>query len=119
MKNKRREFLKQTALTSVAMAGSGMLKGFAAASDNLIFSNVNNASMENKEFDEQNLSVIGLYGPWAASLTENKLPSFSFRNESFTNIQQLVEYTAPKLSSWACEYADRLQRHIKTMNNKS
>jgi len=88
MKNKRREFLKQTALTGVAMAGSGMLKGFAAASDNLIFSNLNNASMENKEFDEQNLSVIGLYGPWAASLTENKLPSFSFRNETFTNIHE-------------------------------
>jgi dienelactone hydrolase len=88
MKNRRREFLKQTTLTGIAMAGSGMMKGFAAASNDHTFSNSNNTSMENKEFDEQDLSVIGLYGPWAASLTENKLPSLSFRNANFTDIHE-------------------------------
>ena len=87
MKNKRREFLKQTALTSIGMAGSGILKGFAAGYDNHIFSNSNIASVENKKFGEQNLSVIGLYGPWAASLNENKLPSYSFRRKEFSNIE--------------------------------
>ncbi|CAF3675206.1 unnamed protein product [Rotaria socialis] len=33
----------------------------------------------------------------------------------FKNINQLIESTAPKLSSWSCEYADRLQRRISKM----
>jgi dienelactone hydrolase len=31
--------------------------------------------------------MIGLYGKWATSLTENKLPSMSFRNEEWTDIK--------------------------------
>ena len=53
MKNKRREFLKQTAFTSLGIAGSGILKGFAA--DNHIFANSNIASVENKKFNDQKL----------------------------------------------------------------
>jgi hypothetical protein len=37
----------------------------------------------------------------------------------FTNIDQLIETTAPKISAWACEYAERLQRHIRAMKIKS
>ena len=36
--------------------------------------------------DDSNLSVIGLYGAWAASLTGNKLPSLSFRRNEWNNI---------------------------------
>jgi len=32
--------------------------------------------------------MIGHYGKWAASLTENKLPSFSFRKNEFTDIEK-------------------------------
>jgi hypothetical protein len=39
--------------------------------------------------------------------------------EVFEDLDQLVESTAPKLSSWACEYAERLQRHIRTMETRS
>src|SRR6266508_4189667 len=85
MKNKRREFLKQTALTGLAAAG-GMLKGFAAGiNEQDIFSNSN---MEYQNFDDQHLSVIGLYGDWAAGLNENKLPSFSFRRDEWKNIDK-------------------------------
>ena len=45
-----------------------------------------NPEMVNHFTDDQ-LSVIGLYGPWAASLTENKLPSFSFRNPEWTDLE--------------------------------
>src|SRR5439155_2308673 len=48
-----------------------------------IFSNSN---MEHKSFDDPHLSVIGLYGDWAAGLNENKLPSFSFRRNGWKNI---------------------------------
>ncbi len=83
MKNKRREFLKQTALTGLAAAG-GILKGFAAGiNEQDIFSNTN---MEYKNFDDQHLSIIGLYGDWAAGLSENRLPSFSFRRDEWKDI---------------------------------
>jgi dienelactone hydrolase len=84
MKNKRRQFLKQTALTSIGLS-TGFLNTFASDHNNFIPST---SDMTNKKFDEQHLSVIGLYGPWAASLNENKLPSFSFRKKEFTNVDE-------------------------------
>ncbi len=38
------------------------------------------SAMEN-EFNEKDISIIGLYGAWASSLNENKLPAFSFKKE--------------------------------------
>ena len=84
MKNKRRVFLKQTALTSLGIS-TGILNTFASDVNNFI---PLTSDMTNKKFDEQHLSVIGLYGPWAASLNENKLPSFSFRKKEFTNVDE-------------------------------
>ncbi|MFI5185882.1 MAG: dienelactone hydrolase family protein [Chitinophagales bacterium] len=85
MKNKRREFLKQTALTGLAAAG-GMLKGLAAGlSEPNTFSN---SKVGYKNFYDQHLSVIGLYGDWAAGLNGNLLPSFSFRGNGWKNIDE-------------------------------
>ena len=43
--------------------------------------------MEHNQINTGELSVIGQYGPWAAGLTEKELPSYSFRKNSFTNIE--------------------------------
>lgn len=88
MKKKRRDFLKISSLTGLGIAG--LLKGFATEPPNesrsleeAFISNKISAAKEN--MNDPTLSVIGLYGPWAASLTENKLPSLSFRNKEFTH----------------------------------
>ena len=47
--------------------------------------------MENKNFDEKNLSIIGLYGAWAAALTENKLPAFSFRRKEWSKTGNMAK----------------------------
>ena len=47
---------------------------------------------------EDQTSMIGLYGPWAASLTEGKLPSLSFRKKEFTNIQSWKKMARDKLT---------------------
>ncbi len=83
MKNKRRDFLKYSGLTGLGIA-SGVMKGLA---ENMPMNNFPESfkpagSVENAE---DQLTVIGLYGPWAASLTANKLPSFSFRNSEWTD----------------------------------
>src|SRR5437762_14167860 len=82
MKNKRRQFLKQTALS--ALGAGGMLKGLAGISEQ-IFSN---SKMERGNPDDSHLSVIGLYGDWAAGLHENTLPSVSFRREGWKNVEK-------------------------------
>jgi dienelactone hydrolase len=47
------------------------------------------------------LSVIGMYGSWAAGLMEGKLPSLSFRRPEFTN-----------LDSWRAEGRKRLEQRM-------
>jgi dienelactone hydrolase len=41
--------------------------------------------MNTKALNMENLSIIGLYGNWAASLTEGRLPSLSFRNQEWSD----------------------------------
>ena len=84
MKSKRREFLKLTGAASLGIAGN-MFKGFAEKPVHQSQSKI----MEETNFisAETDLSVIGLYGPWAASLMENKLPSLSFRRDEFTDVE--------------------------------
>ena len=85
MKNKRRDFLKYSGLAGLGMAG-GMMKGLAADKmKHLPEEELGQAGSEN--FADDQLTMIGLYGPWAASLTANKLPSFSFRNPQWTEIE--------------------------------
>lgn len=49
--------------------------------------------------DEKDISIIGLYGQWAAGLIERNLPSLSFRRKEFNNIDTWRE-TARK---WVIE----------------
>jgi dienelactone hydrolase len=90
MKNRRREFLKLSGLTGVAITGGGMLKGIASALDDhnqpaINFSNSTISHTAGKfVFNEENLSIIGLYGEWASSFNEDKLPVFSFRRNEWS-----------------------------------
>jgi dienelactone hydrolase len=85
MKNKRRDFLKLSGLAGLGIAGT-IMKGFAANKrmDNLLKA-MDQEYSEN--FSDDELSVIGLYGPWAASLNGNHLPSLSFRNPKWMDIE--------------------------------
>jgi dienelactone hydrolase len=83
MKNKRRDFLKYSGLTSLGMAG-GFFKGFAEIRTDHHLSKAMNPETSN-HFTGDQPTVIGLYGPWAVSLTANKLPSYSFRNPEWTD----------------------------------
>jgi len=89
MKKKRRDFLKSTGVAGLALAGGLIPKGFASAADNQkknsLISDANFSTTGN--FNDENLSIIGGYGQWAASLTENKLPAFSFRRKEWTKLE--------------------------------
>ena len=85
MKNKRRDFLKYSGLAGLGMAG-GIMKGFA---ENMPMNNFPESfnPAGSGDFADDQLTMIGLYGPWAASLTANKIPSFSFRNQEWTDVE--------------------------------
>lgn len=102
MKNDRRKFLKMAGLTGIGLTGAGFLNSLASQHSNSKINSINTSNVEPTNLDEQNLSIIGLYGAWADSLNGNKLPSFSFRRSEWQDInawkkaarQRLIERLA-------------------------
>jgi len=88
MKNSRRKFLKYAGMAGLTIAGSKISEGFALVQDSgLEFSNLKiSLNMESMKREKENLSIIGLYGQWGSSLTENKLPSLSFRKKEWSEL---------------------------------
>lgn len=84
MKNKRRDFLKMTSVAGLGIVGN-MYQGFAAIVDT--DAKTPPPGTSGNPADDRDASIIGLYGPWAAALTENKLPSLSFRRKEFQNLE--------------------------------
>ena len=83
MKKKRRDFLKLAGAASLGIATDmfNVFAGIAYHQPKLKFMDVG------KVTDDKDVSIIGRYGPWAASLMENKLPSLSFRRNEFNNVE--------------------------------
>ncbi|OZA21891.1 MAG: hypothetical protein B7X86_17220, partial [Sphingobacteriales bacterium 17-39-43] len=86
MKNNRRDFLKVAGIAGVGVVSSSMLSSLASCTD----SNQGTKApvVDNETLDPTKQSIIGLYGPWASSLIDNKVPSHSFRNTKWQNIDQ-------------------------------
>lgn len=78
MKNKRRDFLKISGITGMGLMGTGIfpasLSAFGAPNQTLEHMNANK-------------SIIGQYGPWANARISGKLPSHSFRNDEFRDVE--------------------------------
>jgi dienelactone hydrolase len=103
MNNSRRRFLKYAGMAGLGIAGSRFTEGFASMTDSVspLTNSTPNLKNEVMRPGEENLSVIGQYGKWAASLTENKLPSLSFRREEW-----------PDLNKWQKAAETRLKERL-------
>lgn len=86
MKNNRRDFLKVAGIAGVGVVSSSMLSSLASCSD--ANQGTKAPIVDDETLDPSKQSIIGLYGPWASSLIENKVPSHSFRNKKWQNIDQ-------------------------------
>ena len=86
MKNNRRDFLKVAGIAGVGVVSSSMLSSLSSCSD--ANQGTKAPIVDNEKLDPSKQSIIGLYGPWASSLMENKVPSHSFRNTKWQNIDQ-------------------------------
>lgn len=103
MKQKRRDFLKISGLIGIGIAGSNLLNVFGAT-----FNDENklpNMEPVENNTDAAGLSVIGLYGSWAAGLNDNKLPSMSFRRNEFKNLE-----------AWRNEAKNRLKERLAILD---
>jgi dienelactone hydrolase len=97
MKTKRRDFLKWTSLLGLTAASPN---AFSFSEENLSLASgelAKNMSAGGLPMSEENLSIIGQYGPWASSLNEGKLPSHSFRKSEWSNLATWKEAARKKL----------------------
>ncbi|WP_276365508.1 prolyl oligopeptidase family serine peptidase [Chryseolinea sp. H1M3-3] len=92
----RREFMKLTGITGLGLAG-GLSAGLGTSSTNNAQAASHLVGAKGAMADNTS-SLLGAYGKWAASLTENKLPSLSFRNKEFTNVTSWKERARKQLS---------------------
>jgi hypothetical protein len=74
-KTKRRDFIKISSMAGLAVANSNFMNTFAGQSTAPLAQTAS-------------ISLIGQYGDWAAGLHNNKLPSHSFRNDQFNDVNQ-------------------------------
>lgn len=100
MNNNRRKFLKLAGLTGIGLTSGGLFNGFASRNNNDHSKNnfLNTAAVDDNNFDEQSLSIIGLYGEWANTLNKNKLPAFSFRRNEWKNLEAWKKVAKKRLT---------------------
>jgi dienelactone hydrolase len=90
MKNSRRDFMKCAGMAGLSIAGTKLVQGFPAVPENhrLLAETASAHHLADMIQKEENMSVIGQYGRWAASLIENKLPLLSFRRKEWGDIRK-------------------------------
>lgn len=97
MKTKRRDFLKWTSLLGITAAGSNAFSLTGGSPDATAADLAKKISASDIIMNEENLSIIGQYGPWAASLNDGKIPSHSFRKPEFKNLESWKTTARKKL----------------------
>jgi dienelactone hydrolase len=97
MKTKRRDFLKWTSLFGLTAAGTNAFSYSGENSSPVSTLLTKNTSAETIPMSDENLSIVGQYGPWASSLNEGKIPSHSFRKSEWSNLATWKEAARKKL----------------------
>jgi dienelactone hydrolase len=100
MKNDRRKFIRNVSLAGLGMAGGDFLSDFFSKKelDQMLREIPENKFLFSTFQPDNELSIIGLYGKWAASLNGNRLPSFSFRRKEWTDINKWKKVALERLN---------------------
>ena len=100
MKQKRRDFLKYAGLTGLAITGGGSTLPAMTRQMNFKPQRMPESSHDYAPLQDVNnadISLIGPYGKWAASLTGDTLPSLSFRRKEFSDTGKWRKIAQAKL----------------------
>jgi dienelactone hydrolase len=90
MSTSRRTFIRYAGLAGLSMAGNGLTRasrGPAGPVPPPPLKGPGDPGLVAGENGE-GLSIIGPYGPWAVSRTDDKIPVFSFRRKEWTDLHQ-------------------------------
>jgi dienelactone hydrolase len=85
MKNKRREFLKITSQAGLGILGGGLFQGLSAGYPSI--NKDHSRAYGYTTLNQMDTSIIGLYGPWAALINENRLPLLSYRRKEWADLE--------------------------------
>jgi len=90
MVSNRRKFLKYAGMAGLSIAGNKITQGFPSGQDSssTFSSSTIDLTIKTMKQKEENISIIGQYGEWASSLTEDELPSHSFRREEWSDLKK-------------------------------
>lgn len=91
MKRNRRDFIKVAGAAGISFAGGSYLNFDYRTSENIsnkIYMNVINNTNNPTTEGNGDISLIGIYGSWAAGLCEKDLPSLSFRRNEWKNLNK-------------------------------
>lgn len=82
--------MKYAGMAGLSIAGAKFARGFPGAPENGPFFTESPSAhmMADVIQKDDKISVIGLYGKWAASLTGDKLPSLSFRRKEWGDVKK-------------------------------
>jgi dienelactone hydrolase len=100
MKTKRRDFIKLAGWSALGLSNVQAID--VSTPWNPIDNHIN---LNHPFLAEEGQSVIGQYGPWAASLRTGKLPTLSYRNKSWLDI-----------NTWRKKAKDKLLERIAVPN---
>ncbi len=92
MKQNRRNFIKTASFTGLGIVGS-LPTGLSFEPSSQATINQNPIHL----MSDENLSIIGQYGNWAASLNNGKLPGLSFRRKEWSQIEIWKEAASKRL----------------------
>lgn len=92
MENNRRDFLKITGIAGLALAGSAIVSSCSSSADKK-----SSETTVVADPNDKNLSIIGPYGIWLASEMAEELPSLSFRNKEFTDVNSWSKTARAKM----------------------
>jgi len=86
--NDRRMFIKYAGMAGIGASVTNISRAFSFPSGQypLLSDSPSGSLPEPKDMNQGDLSIIGLYGNWASSLTEKNLPSLSFRKKEYKEI---------------------------------
>lgn len=87
MEDNRRNFLKKAGLAGLGIAGGGILKGFVPAPNQPHAAPAKGTPVRKPGLNEADISLIGSYGKWAASLIEDDVPDFSYRRGEWNDLE--------------------------------
>lgn len=101
MSNNRREFLKNVGSAGLFFSGGDFIHTLFAGPEESgpneleMFSHSYNYP---RNFDEKGISLIGVYGDWAASMISDYLPSLSYRRSEWSDLTSWKKVALQRIS---------------------